>query len=104
MPKNIVSVEIKKIPLDIETKELGYVELTDLAAKVEQKMQQLQEDDGVIDTLKQALLAAMSFAAEAYLNQQNEGGKRKEEEARLDEMLMRLQSSVEMSKKLTAIK
>lgn len=99
MAKNIVSVEIKKIPLDIEVKDLGYVELTDLAAKVEEKMRQLQEDDGVIDTLKQALLAAVSFAAEAYLAQQSEGGKRKEEETRVDQLIAQLHGALDASKK-----
>ena len=39
MAKEIVQVEIKRIPLDIETTELGAVELTDLAATVEKYMQ-----------------------------------------------------------------
>lgn len=99
MAKNIVPVEIKKIPLEIEMEELGYVEITDLAAKVEQKMQQLQRDMGVVDTLKQALIAAVSFAADAYLKSQSEGGKRKEEEARLDELIVKLSASLDTAKK-----
>ena len=74
MAKEIVQVEIKRIPLDIETTELGAVELTDLAATVEKYMQGLDE----IDTLKQALITALHFAAVAYLQRQNDGGKRKE--------------------------
>ena len=59
MAKNTVSVEIKRIPIDVEIKDLGYVEVVDLASKVEREMMRLQEEEGVIDTLKPALIAAM---------------------------------------------
>lgn len=95
MAKEIVQVEIKRIPLDIETTELGAVELTDLAATVEKYMQGLDE----IDTLKQALITALHFAAVAYLQRQNDGGKRKEEELRVDDLIVKLQSALNANHK-----
>lgn len=95
MAKEIVQVEIKRIPLDIETTELGAVELTDLAATVEKYMQGLDE----IDTLKQALMTALHFAAVAYLQRQNDGGKRKEEESRVDDLIVKLQSALNANHK-----
>ena len=95
MAKEIVQVEIKRIPLDIETTELGAVELTDLAATVEKYMQNLDE----IDTLKQALMTALHFAAVAYLQRQNDGGKRKEEESRVDDLIVKLQSALNANHK-----
>lgn len=95
MVKEIVQVEIKRIPLDIETTELGAVELTDLAATVEKYMQGLDE----IDTLKQALITALHFAAVAYLQRQNDGGKRKEEESRVDDLIVKLQSALNANHK-----
>lgn len=95
MTKEIVQVEIKRIPLDIETTELGAVELTDLAATVEKYMQGLDE----IDTLKQALITALHFAAVAYLQRQNDGGKRKEEESRVDDLIVKLQSALNANHK-----
>ena len=94
MARDIVQVEIKRIPLEIENSGLGVVELSDLAANVEKYMQQLQAE-GEIDTLKQALRAALYFAAQAYLNDQNEGGKRKEEESRVDDLISKLKTSLE---------
>ena len=94
MARDIVQVEIKRIPLEIENSGLGVVELSDLAANVEKYMQQLQTE-GEIDTLKQALRAALYFAAQAYLNDQNEGGKRKEEESRVDSLISKLKTSLE---------
>ena len=94
MARDIVQVEIKRIPLEIENSGLGVVELSDLAANVEKYMQQLQAE-GEIDTLKQALRAALYFAAQAYLNDQNEGGKRKEEESRVDSLISKLKTSLE---------
>ena len=98
MPKDIVQVEIKRIPLDIEAAELGMVELADLAASVEKYMLQLQEE-GEVDTLKQALLAALYFAALSYLQGQNEGGKRKEEESRVDDLILKLKSALDTTHK-----
>ena len=89
--RNIVQVEIKHIPLDIEEDELGVVELTDLASKVESYMGQLDE----IDTLKQALTAALHFAARAYVKDQTEGGKRQEEESRVSDLILKLRGALE---------
>lgn len=91
MPKNTVSVEIKRIPLDVEIPELGYVEIADLAAQVEKEMKRLQEEEGVIDTLKQALLVALEFATKDYLKQLSDGGKQKEESSRVDQLISKLQ-------------
>ena len=41
MAKNTITVEIKKIPVDVEIPELGYVEIADLAAQVEKEMLRL---------------------------------------------------------------
>lgn len=97
MPKDIVTVQIKRIPLEYENSELGVLELTDLATNVEKYMMELQAD-GEIDTLKQALRAAMHFATMAYLANQNEGGKRKEEENRLDALISKVKTALEPSK------
>lgn len=92
MPKDIVTVEIKRIPLEVKDSALGGVELADVAAQVEKYMLEMQAD-GEIDTLKQALYAALHFAARAYLKNQNEGGKRREELTRLDELILKLKTA-----------
>ncbi|MCQ2410974.1 MAG: hypothetical protein MJ053_05820 [Elusimicrobiaceae bacterium] len=93
--RDIVQVEIKKIPLDVEAEGLGVVELTDLAGQVESYMQQLDE----VDTLKQALMAALHFAARSYAQTQNEGGKRQEEESRLNDLILKLRGTLETPRK-----
>ena len=98
MGKNAVTVEIKKIPVEIDIPELGYVEIADLATKVEQEMQRLQEEDGVIDTLRQALTVALLFAAKAYLKQLADGGKIKEDTVRLDHLISQLKITLEPPK------
>ena len=96
MPKKeTVQVEIRTIPLDVETEGLGVVELTDLAGQVEDYMAHTDE----VDTLKQALLAAMHFAVQSYTQAQNEGGKRKEEITRVSDLVLKLKSALESSQK-----
>lgn len=89
--RDIVQVEVKHIPLDMEDEGLGIVELTDLAGKVEEYMRQLNE----IDTLKQALMAAVHFAARAYVKDQNEGGKHQEEASRVSDLILKLRGALE---------
>lgn len=98
MAKDIVQVEIKRIVLDVESKGLGMVELADLASTVEKYMLEMQEE-GEIDTLKQALLAALHFAAKSYLQEQKEGGKKQEEESRLDDLILKLRGALENPQK-----
>ena len=96
MPKKeTVQVEIRNIPLDVDTEGLGVVELTDLAGQVESFMAHTDE----VDTLKQALLAAVHFAAQAYIQAQNEGGKRKEEINRVSDLVLKLRSALETPQK-----
>lgn len=94
MAKDIIQVEIKRIPLEVQDSGLGGMELTELAAQVEAYMLDLQSE-GEIDTLKQALYAALHFAAQAYLKSQNDGGKRREELSRLDELILKLKNAQE---------
>ncbi|MBQ7908635.1 MAG: cell division protein ZapA [Elusimicrobiaceae bacterium] len=98
MAKNTVTVEIKKIPVDVEIPELGYVEIADLAAKVEKEMLRLQQEEDVIDTLKQALAVALQFAAKAYLKDLQDGGKQKEDASRLDQLITKLQQTLQTDK------
>ena len=93
MAKDIIQVEIRKIPLDVEIKGLGGVEITNLAAEVDKKMTEIREN-GEIDTLKQALMAALYFAAQAYVQGESEGGRRKEEENRVDGLISKLKASL----------
>ncbi len=99
MAKNTVTVEIKGIPVDVEIPELGYVEITDLATQVEQEMRRELEENDVIDTLKQALTVALKFAAKSYLNEQTAGGKQQEESGRVDQLIGKLQSALDATKK-----
>ena len=98
MGKNATQVEIKRIPLEVEIPELGYVEIADLATQVEQEMQRLQQEEGIIDTLRQALTVALLFAAKAYLKDIENGGQIKEDTIRMENIIAQLQNSLEQPK------
>ncbi len=98
MARNIVQVEIKKIPVEVEIPELGNLEIADLAVQVEAEMKRLQEEEGVIDTLRQALTAALIFAAKAYLVQVENGGQQKEDTIRIDNIITQLKGTLEQPK------
>ena len=95
MSRNVIQVEIKKIPVEVEIPELGMVEIADLAAQVETEMQRLQEEEGVIDTLRQALTVALLFAAKNYVKELADGGKQKEDTVLLDQLISQLQKNLE---------
>lgn len=94
MAKDVVQIEIKRIPLEVENSGLGGMELAELASQIEAYMLQMQQE-GEIDTLKQALHAALYFASQAYLKGQNDGAKRKEELKRADELILKLKAAQE---------
>lgn len=98
MPRNTIQVEIKRIPLEVEIPELGYVEIADLASQVEAEMKRLQEEEGIIDTLRQALTTALIFAAKAYVKQLADGGKQKEDTTRLERLISQLQGTLDKKK------
>lgn len=98
MAKNTVSVEIKKIPVDVAIDELGCVEIADLASQVEKEMLRLQQEEDVIDTLRQALMVALHFAAKSYLKDLKDGGKLKEDAGRLDQLISKLQTTLQADK------
>ena len=88
-----VQIEIKNITLDIEPEGLGVVELMSLASTVEKYMLRVQKYE--IDTLKQALITALHFAAKAYEQSQHEGGKRREEESRVEDIIVKLKTALD---------
>lgn len=91
MPKKeLLPIKIKNIPLEVETEGLGVVEITDLAGRVESYMDQLNE----VDTLKQALMTALHFAAQSYNQNLHEGGKRQEEISRVNDLIIKLQQTL----------
>lgn len=94
MAKNTIQLAIKNIPLTIKLDGLSEKEITDLALEVENKMISLQQD-GVIDTLKQALQTALFFAKQEYLAQQKQLLQNKETQERTDKLIARLRQSLE---------
>lgn len=97
MQKDTIPVEIKHISLDVDPEGLGVVELSDLAHSIEEYMKSIQKYE--IDTLKQALMAALHFAILAYSRAQQEGGRKKEDEARINDLIIKIKSSLDNSSK-----
>ena len=98
MAKNKVTVEIKKIPITAEIEDLGHMEAAELAAQVEEQMRRVLEEDGIIDKLKQALTAALVFAAKAYLKEHAAGGRKQADAARMDTLITKLKTTLENTK------
>ena len=97
MAKNIFQVEIKRIPLEVKLTDLSQEEMTKLALLVEQYMISLQEE-GEIDTLKQALQAALFFAAQLLSQGKKTQEQNRKTEERADKLISLLQQSLEPDK------
>ena len=93
MAKDTVHVEIKRIPLDVKLEGVSPEEITNLVNAVENEMLILEED-GEIDTLKQAVHAALFFATKAYLQYKSIQEKQQKNDARTDKIIERLQQSL----------
>jgi hypothetical protein len=93
MAKDTVHVEIKRIGLDVKLKGVSPEEIANLAGAVENEMFILEED-GEIDTLKQAVHAALFFATKAYLQYKDTQAEQQANNARADKIIERLQQSL----------
>ncbi len=90
-----VNVTINRIPLDIIGIEgLQELEMVQVARLVEERIKKLEDETGMVDTLKLALLSAMSFASELYVRQQTQDSDRQAADRSLDEMIKRLDAAL----------
>ena len=71
--------------------------LKKLETRIDKEISRAQEED-VIDTLRQALMVALHFAAKSYLKDLKDGGKLKEEAGRLDQLISKLQNTLQADK------
>jgi|GEM_PF-1107604 len=95
MSKEKVSVEINRIPLDkLSLENVSALEAGLIAKDVENRMRELETETEVIDTLKLALMAAMSFAAELQNAKQENEQTRLTAENQLNAMIAQLESSL----------
>jgi len=93
-----VSVEINRIVLeDVAIKDLSELEITLTANQVAERMRELEKETEMVDTLKLALLAAMTFAAESFLKTQTADAERHELSKSVDDMTARLQETLAKS-------
>ena len=92
-----ISVKMKKIKLDnVPLKDITPLEARTIAQEVEAKMKQLQDEKGVINTLNQALLVALEYAAMSYSKEQNEGGQKRDEEQRVNELIHKIKTRLDI--------
>jgi cell division protein ZapA (FtsZ GTPase activity inhibitor) len=90
-----VNVVINRIPLDIVGIEgLEELETVQVARQVEERIKKLEDETGMVDTLKLSLLAAVSFASEVYMRQQELESDKLATERSVDEMIKRLDSTL----------
>ena len=89
MAKDIVQITIKRIPLEVDADGLSTGEITALAEAVENRMAALQEE-GKIDTLSQALHAALYFARQYEQLKQREKEHQAADDARKETIIRRL--------------
>lgn len=91
------NLEIKKIRLDdVEIKDVTSLELRQIAKDVEIRMQKIQSEKGVVNTLNQALLVALEYASQSYSNEQKEGGQKLADEQRVTELIHRIKTRLDI--------
>lgn len=91
------NLEIKKIRLEnVEISNITDFELKQIAKDIEIKMQKLQSEKGVINTLNQALIVALEYASQTYSSEQREGGQKRDEEQRVTELIHRIKTRLDI--------
>ena len=95
MAEKSIQIEIKRFPLKVKLDDLSEQEVSALATQVEEKMNSLMQEEGEIDTLKQALKAALFFAKQNYLQEKRVQQAQKNAEEKTKKLISRLQQSLE---------
>lgn len=95
MAEKSIQIEIKRFALKVKSDNLSGQEASALALQVEEKMNSLMQEEGEIDTLKQALKAAFFFAKQNYLQEKRVQQAQKNAEEKTKKLISRLQQSLE---------
>jgi len=74
---------------------LSELELGTIVGQISDEMQKIEEELGIVDTSKVAIIAAYSFAARLYNLQQKSETNREADTKRLDEMATRLEKAMD---------
>lgn len=92
MIENEVPVQIYRRDLRISVEGLTPIEISTIAGQVSEKMKEIEEETGTVDTAKLAILAAVTFAADLYTLRQQSSSLRQADEKRITEMISSLNS------------
>ncbi|MCX5783575.1 MAG: cell division protein ZapA [Elusimicrobia bacterium] len=99
MKDELITVSINKITLeDVSIEGLNPLEAPFIAGEVEKKMKQIEHSTGIVDTLKLALLAAISFASDDYMKEQELNSLKQSDASSLQEMILELESCLKNQK------
>jgi cell division protein ZapA (FtsZ GTPase activity inhibitor) len=91
MKDDKVTIEINKIVLDnVSLEGLNPLEAPLIASDVEAKMREIEKTTGTVDTLKLALLTAISYASDLYIKEQETQSLKQQGTKQLDDMLNKL--------------
>ncbi len=74
---------------------LSELEMGTIVSQITDEMTKIEEELGIVDTSKVAIIAAYSFAARLYNLQQKSETNREADTKRLDVMLTRLEKAVD---------
>lgn len=86
--------KVRGIPVEISSDLVSPLEVPTLVAMIEKKMHEIEAETGKFDVFELAILTAMDYAAQMYLKGQSDGSRRRDDTEKLDEILLKLQSSL----------
>ena len=89
-----VPVEIRRHKLTVEMEGFTQLEILGFAGAVSERMHELEQKTGIVDTYKLALRTCMDFAAELSRLKTQQENERALEDQKLDGMIAGLQSSL----------
>ena len=78
---------------------LSPIELSTIVGQVEEKLKKIEETLNIVDSSKLAILAAFDFAVELYNLRQKSETNREADTRKLDEMVSRLERTLEEENK-----
>lgn len=89
-----VEIKIKGKIFNVSIDGLTPLEISNIAAKIEQELIKIEDEKGIVDSYKQLMLVALNYAAELYIREKNAKILQEVNSSKLDSILKKMKKSL----------
>jgi len=89
-----VEIKIKGKIFNVSIDGLTPLEIMNIAKKIEDEMDKIESERGIVDTYKQMVLVSLNYAAESYLKEKNAKILKEADTSKLDNIIKKMKKNL----------